>query len=107
MHIKHHPVLGDKLQKQVTIYFNDEPFTAYEHQSVAAALYANDVKKLGVSRNLVQPRGLFCTRGRCCSCYVTVNGEDHVRSCLTEVEDGMKIYPNDGDPVVRSENYGD
>lgn len=107
MHIKQHPILGEQLQKQVTIYFNDEPYTAYEQQSVAAALLANDIKQLGVSRNLVQPRGMFCSRGRCCSCYMTVNGEDHVRTCMTKVVDGMKIFPNNGDPQVRSALYGD
>ncbi|WML31680.1 (2Fe-2S)-binding protein [Neobacillus sp. OS1-32] len=107
MHIKHHPVLGEQLQKTITIYFNDLPYTAYEQQTVAAALMANGIKRLGSSRNLVQPRGLFCTKGRCCSCYATINGEDHVRTCLTMVEDGMKIYPNDEDPEVRGECCGD
>lgn len=107
MHIKQHPVFGEKLQKLVTIYFNDQHYTAYEQQTVAAALMANDIKRLGSSRNLVQPRGLYCTRGRCCSCYATVNGEDHVRTCMTKVEEGMKIYPNDEDPEVRSEGFGD
>ncbi|WP_066304463.1 (2Fe-2S)-binding protein [Bacillus sp. FJAT-29814] len=107
MHIKQHPILGEQLQKQLTIYFNDEPYTAYEQQSVAAALLANGIKKLGVSRNLVQPRGMFCSRGRCCSCYMTVNGEDHVRTCMIKVVDGMKIFSNNGDPQVRSEFYGD
>jgi sarcosine oxidase, subunit alpha len=107
MHIENHPVLGNRLQEPVTIYFNDQPLKAYKQQSVAAALMANGVKKLGVSRKLVQPRGVFCSRGRCCSCYMTVNGEDHVRSCMTKVEDGMKIYPNLDDPEVRCHNHGD
>ncbi|NWQ44603.1 (2Fe-2S)-binding protein [Bacillus sp. EB106-08-02-XG196] len=107
MHIENHPVFGNTLQEPVTIYFNDQPLKAYKQQSVAAALMANGVKKLGVSRKLVQPRGVFCSRGRCCSCYMTVNGEDHVRSCMTKVEDGMKIYPNLDDPKVRCHNHGD
>ncbi|MGG1678387.1 (2Fe-2S)-binding protein [Neobacillus sp. NRS-1170] len=107
MHIQQHPVLGGQLHKPITIYFNDQPYNAYEQQTVAAALMANDIKRLGLSRNLVQPRGLFCTRGRCCSCYMTVNGEDHVRTCMVKVEEGMKIYPNDEDPDVRREFCGD
>ncbi|MCS0787556.1 (2Fe-2S)-binding protein [Cytobacillus firmus] len=103
MHIEKHPVLGRQLLKPVTIYFNDQPYKAYTQQSVAAALMANGIKKLGVSRKLVQSRGLFCSRGRCCSCYMTIDGEDHVRSCMTEVEDGMRIYPNMDDPEVRRE----
>jgi sarcosine oxidase, subunit alpha len=106
MHIGEHPVLGKQLQEPVTIYYNGEPLTAYQQQSVAAALMANGVKKLGFSRKLVQPRGLFCSRGRCCSCYMTVNGEDHVRTCMTRVEEGMKIYPNLEDPDVGSDNHG-
>lgn len=107
MHIKEHPVLGKPFQKPVTIYFNDEPYTAFEQQTVAAALLANGIKKLGLSRKLIQPRGLFCSRGRCCSCYMTVNGEDHVRTCMTRVEEGMKIYPNSEDPEVGGDGHGD
>jgi sarcosine oxidase subunit alpha len=107
MHIKKHPVLGEQLQEPVTIYFNDKPVKAFTQQSVAAALLANGVKKLGISRKLIQPRGLFCSRGRCCSCYMTVNGEDHVRTCMTRVKEGMKIYPNLEDPEVRSDDHGD
>lgn len=107
MHIEKHPILGEQLNDSVTIYFNDTPLKAYKQQSVAAALMANGIKKLGLSRKLVQPRGLFCSRGRCCSCYMTVNGEDHVRTCMIRVEDGMKISPNEEDPSVRSDNHGD
>ncbi|WP_284521927.1 2Fe-2S iron-sulfur cluster-binding protein [Cytobacillus pseudoceanisediminis] len=34
---------------------------------------------------------------------MTIDGEDHVRSCMTEVEEGMRIYPNMDDPEVRRE----
>lgn len=101
MHIENHPVLGKQLQEPVTIYFNGKPLKAYKKQSVAAALMANGEKKLGLSRKLLQSRGLFCSRGRCCSCYMTVNGEDHVRSCMVQVEEGMEIFPNTEDPDVR------
>ncbi|MFK9090281.1 (2Fe-2S)-binding protein [Bacillus salipaludis] len=107
MHIENHPILGKKLQEPVTIYYNDLPLQAFKQQSVAAALMANGVKQLGVSRKLIQPRGVFCSRGRCYSCYVTVNGEDHVRSCMKKVEEGMEIYPNLEDPEVRSDKHGD
>jgi len=107
MHIKDHPVLGKQLQEPVTIYFKDQPYQAYQQQTVAAALIANDIKKFGVSRKNIQDRGLFCSRGRCCSCYMTVNGEDHVRTCMTRVEEGMEIYPNLEDPEVRRDGNGD
>ncbi|MDQ0269814.1 (2Fe-2S)-binding protein [Cytobacillus purgationiresistens] len=106
MHIENHPVLGKQLQKPVTVYFNNQPLLAYKQQTVAAALIANGIKKLGESRKLVQSRGLFCSRGRCCSCYMTIDGENHVRSCMTKVKDGMQIYQSLGDPEIRSDENG-
>jgi sarcosine oxidase, subunit alpha len=101
MHIENHPVLGKQLHEPVTIYFNGHAYQAYKNQSVASALIANGMKKFGVSRKLVQSRGLFCSQGRCCSCYMTVNGENHVRTCMKKVEEGMEIYQNLEDPDVR------
>ncbi|MBU5211604.1 (2Fe-2S)-binding protein [Heyndrickxia oleronia] len=106
MHINNHPILGERLHDPVTIYFNGNPLRAYKKQTVAAALIANGVKKFGESRKLMQARGLFCSRGRCCSCYMTVNGEDHVRTCMKMVEDKMEIFPNMGDPDVRRDSHG-
>ncbi|AGE23847.1 MULTISPECIES: (2Fe-2S)-binding protein [Geobacillus] len=103
MHIKNHPILGSCLQEPVTFYFNDQPYTAYKQQTVAAALIANGIRMFGLSRKLVQPRGMFCARGRCCSCYMTVNGEDHVRTCMIKVEEGMRVYPNLEDPEIRGD----
>lgn len=107
MQIQHHPVLGMRWGEPVTFYFQDQPYTAYRGQTVAAALLANGIKQLGLSRKLRQPRGLFCARGRCCSCYMTVNGEDHVRTCLIKVEEGMSVYPNLDDPEVTSDGHKD
>ncbi|MBU8919157.1 (2Fe-2S)-binding protein [Neobacillus sp. 114] len=101
MHIHDHPVFGERLREPVTFFFEGKPYQAYKGESIASALMANGIKKLGLSRKLVQPRGLFCSRGRCCSCYMTVNGEDHVRTCMKEVEDGMEIFTNSEDPDVR------
>ncbi|MFC0271761.1 (2Fe-2S)-binding protein [Metabacillus herbersteinensis] len=107
MHIENHPVLGKQLQEPVTIYFNKKPYKAYKQQTVAAALIANGEKKFGLSRKLIQSRGLFCSRGRCCSCYMTVDGEDRVRTCMKRVEEGMEIYPCLEDPEVRRDGDGD
>ncbi|UII55658.1 (2Fe-2S)-binding protein [Cytobacillus spongiae] len=101
--IESHPVFGNKNLEQVTIYFEGQPFEAYKNQSIAAALMTNGIKRLGASRKNVQARGLFCSSGRCCSCYMTVNGEDHVQTCMKRVEEGMEIFPNNEDPQIRSE----
>lgn len=106
MNITNHPILGRKLKETITFYFNDEPLKAYQSQTVAAALMANGIKKLGVSRKLNQSRGLFCAQGRCYSCYMTVNEEEQIRVCRITVEEGMKVYPRLEDPEIRSDRDG-
>ncbi|WP_408011245.1 (2Fe-2S)-binding protein [Pseudalkalibacillus sp. A8] len=103
MHIENHPVFSNMKLEPVTIYFEGLPLKAYKHQSIAAALMGNEINRLGASRKNVQARGLFCARGRCCSCYMTVNGEDHVQACMKRVEKGMEIFTNKEDPAIRSE----
>jgi len=90
----------------VTIYFEGREFRAREGQTVAAALMANGIYKLGQSRNLSQARGLYCGSGRCQSCLMTIDGVEHVRSCITIVRDGMVIKQSIGDPdVLNSDIY--
>lgn len=91
----------------VTFSFNGKSFQAIEGQTIAAALFANGIKKLGVSRKLQQPRGLFCSNGRCASCFVSANGMDHVLSCMSLIENGMIIQSNESDPDIRRKIDGD
>lgn len=101
MNITDHPVLGKDDRKVIQFYFNDEPLSAKFGQTIAAALMANGIKKTGLSRKLQQSRGLFCANGRCYSCFVTVDGLEHVLSCSTLAEEGMKVYSNLSDPDIR------
>ncbi|MCG7333714.1 (2Fe-2S)-binding protein [Sporosarcina sp. ACRSM] len=102
MHINEHPIMNNHFNKDITFTYQGQTFIAREGQTLAAALFANGIKKLGVSRKFHKPRGLFCANGRCTSCFVTVNGLDHVLSCMTLVEEGMVIEANNSDPTVRS-----
>lgn len=101
MHLTNHPVLGKDDRKTIQFYLNNKLLNAKEGQTIAAAIMANGIKKMGVSRKLQQSRGLFCAVGRCYSCFVTVDGLEHVLSCSTLVEEGMKVYSNQSDPDVR------
>ncbi|SIT73268.1 sarcosine oxidase subunit alpha [Edaphobacillus lindanitolerans] len=94
-------------QAYVSFSFNGTEMRALKGQTIAAALLANGIRKLGVSRKLRQPRGIFCHTGRCCSCFVTVDGIDHVLSCMKRIEEGMKIEPGTSDPVVWRSGDGD
>lgn len=102
MEIFHHPVLGElPVTDRVSIYFEGQELKARRCQTVASALMANGIYTLGVSRKLRQPRGVFCMNGRCFSCYMTINGTEHVRACTTLVEEGMTVERCMGDPDLR------
>ncbi|HLR66803.1 MAG TPA: (2Fe-2S)-binding protein [Virgibacillus sp.] len=103
MHITNHPILKEKLTEEVSFYFNNNYLKAKKGQTVATALMANGIRKFGVSRKLLQARGLYCANGRCMSCFVTINGLDHVVSCQTLIEEDMHIFSNDSDPDIRGE----
>jgi sarcosine oxidase subunit alpha len=66
------------------ILVNGRPVTAYEGESVAAALLAG-------SDDLSCHYGLFCGMGACFGCLVTVDGVPNVRSCATLVRPGLRV----------------
>lgn len=91
MRITEHPVLRFERGRKVTIYFEGQPIDAYEGETIAMALHAAGIRVLSHSGEKHRPRGLFCAIGKCSSCLVKVNGIPNVRSCITLVEDGMRI----------------
>ncbi|AEK73652.1 proline dehydrogenase, alpha subunit [Thermococcus sp. 4557] len=96
MRLTEHPVLRFERGREVTIYFEGRPIKAYEGETIATALHAAGVRVLNYSANEKRPRGLFCAIGKCSSCLMVVNGIPNVRSCITLVEDGMRIEPQRG-----------
>src|SRR5699024_12442545 len=87
-------------QKVNQFYFNEQILHERARQTIAGELIANGIKKFGISRKLHQARGLFCAKGRCYSSFVTVDGLDHVLSCMTLVEEGMNVRSKLSDPDV-------
>jgi sarcosine oxidase, subunit alpha len=87
-----HPVLG-KISDRKTIPFQYDGTTyeAYEHETIAASLMANGIRKLRVHEESGTPRGIYCNIGHCMECRVTVNGQANVRACLTVVEKDMVV----------------
>ena len=93
MRITEHPVLDftKKRGRKITIYFEGTPVEAYEGEPIAEALHAAGIRVLSYTAFKSRPRGLFCAIGKCSSCLMKVNGIPNVRTCITLVEDGMKI----------------
>jgi len=54
------------------------------------------VKELGKSIFKERPRGFYCAIGNCASCLMIVNGEPNVRTCITELKEGMDVNTQNG-----------
>jgi predicted molibdopterin-dependent oxidoreductase YjgC len=92
MRIYGHPILDDlKDRKKITISIDEKKIIAYEGETIAAALHAAGIKVFRTTRIYGEPRGIYCNRGRCTDCVMKVDGKPNVRTCVTEVRDGMKI----------------
>lgn len=97
MRIYEHPILGEmKKGKKTTIEVDGKKIGAYEREPIAAALAAVGIKVFRFTSNRAEPRGIFCAIGRCTDCVMTVNGQPNVRTCVTPVEEGMKIETQKG-----------
>ena len=102
MRLSEHPILNfqEKRGRKITIYFEGQPIEAYEGETIVMALHAAGIRVLGYTPNKHRPRGLFCAIGKCSSCLMTVNGIPNIRTCITLVEDGMKIERQKGKPKL-------
>lgn len=106
MRVERHPILEIPDNREtVTIYVGDTPVTAYKGETVAAALLASGVKTFRKTPKFHRPRGIFCAIGRCTDCALTIDGVPNVRSCVTEVREGMKIEIQDGLGTWKEKKY--
>ncbi|SDI32373.1 (2Fe-2S)-binding protein [Alteribacillus bidgolensis] len=93
MRVKHHPVLKDlENQREVTIYFNDKAYKAYEGDTIASAMMAEGIKTLRHHEVSGKGRGIYCNIGHCFECRVQLNEKKVARACLTSVSEGMRIH---------------
>ena len=61
----------------------------------AGSMVSAAILKIGITtfRRSVsgEPRGPLCGMGICFECRVTIDGEEHCRSCQTVCKDGMDV----------------
>ena len=96
MRIEEHPVLEFERGEKLTFLFNGKEVEAYPSETIAAALHAAGVRKLGESPELHRPRGLFCAIGNCSSCFMVVNDQPNMRVCVIKAEQGMRVEEQKG-----------
>ena len=96
LRIKKHPVLDFERGEKISFLFGDREIEAYPTETIAAALHAAGVSKLGESPELHRPRGLFCAIGNCSSCFMVVDGKPNMRVCVINVKPGMRVHEQKG-----------
>lgn len=95
--IQNHPILGETPEgKTVHFTFDGKDMTGVEDEPIAAALHAAGVMVHRYTSGRHEPRGIFCAIGRCTDCVMIVNGISNVRTCITPLEEGMKIQTQYG-----------
>lgn len=97
MRVKNHPILGQEEERKiVTIHFDGKPVQAYEGEPIAAALISAGYRAFRTTHKEHKPRGIFCAIGRCTDCMMIVDGKPNTRTCITLVQDGMKVETQHG-----------
>ncbi len=92
MRIKEHPILDFKSERKIVHFtYNELPYYGYEGDTIASALHAAGVIKIGESQKLKRSRGLYCAIGNCSSCHMIVDGVANVKTCITLLKEGMKV----------------
>lgn len=81
----------DHRGRPITLFIDGQAATAYEGETIAAALLAEDHPVFRHTAKEDALRGLFCGMGVCYDCLVTVNGRANVRACQTPVAEGMWV----------------
>ncbi len=94
--VERHAILGDLPPvEEVTIYFEGQAVRARPGEPIMAALAAAGVEVFRYTKK-GSPRRMFCGIGRCTDCVMTVDGIPGVRTCVTEVREGMNVRRQHG-----------
>ncbi len=70
--------------------------TAYEGETIAAALVANGIKVFRHTEKMKRARGFFCAVGKCSSCLMQVDGKPNVMVCVEPVRPGIRVERQKG-----------
>ncbi|MEW6265713.1 MAG: (2Fe-2S)-binding protein [Thermodesulfobacteriota bacterium] len=73
-----------------------EKITAYEGETVAAALLAAGRLTLRHTAKNDQPRGMYCGIGLCHECLMEIDGIPNTRACQTLATPGCRVNSQQG-----------
>ena len=102
--IQNHPILGETPERKLVHFtYDGKPLTGYEGEPIATALKAAGVMVHRYTAKKHEPRGMFCAIGRCTDCVMIVNDKPNIRTCITPLEEGMKVQTQYGVSPVKEE----
>ncbi len=78
-------------EQSLTVNFGKKQCRGVEGDTIATALYANDVRIFGRSLKYHRPRGLYSLDGECSNTLVAVDGVPNVRAENTPAVNGMTV----------------
>jgi len=88
----------------VTIYFEGQPVTAQDGDTVAAALLAAGHAVTRTTPVHGASRGPFCMMGVCFDCLLEIDGRANRQGCMVRVIEGLQVRRMTG---ARSPHSGD
>ncbi len=89
--IMKHPVLPvPENENMVEFFFNDKKFVGREGEAVSSALISNGIKEFAIHHRDDAPQGIYCANGQCSHCTLIIGGLP-LKSCITPLEQGMKM----------------
>ncbi|MFX1547223.1 MAG: FAD-dependent oxidoreductase [Promethearchaeota archaeon] len=97
--ISEHPILSIPKLKEISFIWEGTTMKGVEGLVISSALFMNGIKVFGYHIKDNSPQGIFCANNQCAQCTVLVNGKP-VKSCMTRLEEGMKIERCHGVPEL-------
>lgn len=88
------------LKRTFIIHFDSRPITARQDETVAACLLRAGVPSFRRTPVSGAPRLPYCMIGNCFDCLVEIDGHGSRQACLVHVQDGMRIWPQDGAAAI-------
>lgn len=80
----------------VTLYLDGQPLGAHPGETIAACLMRAEVGFFRRTPVSGAPRLPYCMIGQCFDCLVEIEGIGSCQACLTLVQDGMRVFRQDG-----------
>ena len=77
--------------KPLSFTFDGKPFTGYEGDTVASALYRAGVRVFSRSLRYARPRGLTCVSSSSNTCLVDIDSVPNQRASIKPLEQGMTV----------------